>query len=303
VGGDAGGVLVLPDLMSVGSPFGRRHPPSYRRGSRASGGQLARGKPSVHRIRRESPGTEELDPGRIVDCDLTLQISRGSCGPISWDLSFDVARATLSAPPAPWRQLGTFDLSLTSWPRAKATSDVTINGRTHALLDRPSMLCHYWGRQLPKRWLWLSAKDFDRPELAVEASILRSQAWGGVSPCQLSATPGSRTARLRIWSPPRLAALSGSRPRPAGGVNLSVAGLRGRWHLQARAPGESFVDLGEGIAQSRRADCLLLIPSGEALAQGVATLEVRDEEWLTSGLPRMDPAHVFAANGSHINTG
>jgi len=66
---------------------------------------------------------------------------------------------------------------------------------------------------------------------------------------------------------------------------------------------ESFVDLGEGIAQSLHADCLLLAPSGEALAQGVATLEVRDEEWLASGPPTMEPAQVFAANGSQISAG
>jgi hypothetical protein len=77
------------------------------------------GKPSVHRVRRESPGTKALDPGRGVDCDLTLQASRGSCGPISWNLNFDVASTMVSAPPAPWRQLDTFDLSLTSWTLGK----------------------------------------------------------------------------------------------------------------------------------------------------------------------------------------
>jgi hypothetical protein len=95
------------------------------------------GKPSVHRIRREYPTTEELDPVRVVDCDLTLQSSRGSCGPIGWNLEFDVPPAMVSVPPAPWRQLGAFDLSLTSWPRARATGGVTIDGRTVALLDRP----------------------------------------------------------------------------------------------------------------------------------------------------------------------
>ena len=55
--------------------------------------------------------------------------------------------------------------------------------------------------------------------------------------------------------------------------------------------------------ESLRADCLLILPSGQALAQGAATLEIRDEEWLTTGPPKMDPAHVFAANGPHINTG
>jgi len=57
-----------------------------------------------------------------------------------------------------------------------------------------------------------------------------------------------------------------------------------------------------GIARSLRADCLLLLPSGAALAQGVATLEVRDQEFLPSGLPTPDPVQAFAAIGSHINT-
>ena len=168
------------------------------------------GKPSVRRIRRESPETEELDPGRVVDCDLTLPTSRRSCGPISWDLKFDVARATVSAPPAPWRQLSTFDLSLTSWPRAKATGDVTINGRTDALLDRPSMLCHYWagsclGAGYGCRRMTSTGRNLRwRPASSVPRH------GGGASPFQLSATPGWRTARLRIWSPPRLAALSGT---------------------------------------------------------------------------------------------
>jgi hypothetical protein len=34
----------------------------------------------------------------------------------------------------------------------------------------------------------------------------------------------------------------------------------------------------------------------------VATLEVRDQEFLPSGLPTPDPVQAFAAIGSHINT-
>jgi hypothetical protein len=65
-----------------------------------------------------------------------------------------------------------------------------------------------------------------------------------------------------------------------------VAGMPGQWHPRALAPAESSIDLGEGIAQSLRADCLLLAPSRQALAQGVATLEVRDQAWLSSGPDR-----------------
>jgi hypothetical protein len=151
------------------------------------------------------------------------------------------------------------------------------------------MLCHYWGRQLPDRWLWLSANDFDRPELAVEASVLRCHAWGRQVPFPTLgyAWLVDRSATHIVASP--INGLVRYAPRPTGGVNISVAGLRGQWHLQAWAPAESFVDLGEGIAQSLRADCLLLAPSRQALAQGVATLEVRDQAWLTSGLPTQTP--------------
>ena len=31
---------------------------------------------------------------------------------------------------------------------------------------------------LPRRWLWLSANDFDQSNLAVEVGVLRSKAWG-----------------------------------------------------------------------------------------------------------------------------
>jgi hypothetical protein len=150
-------------------------------------------------------------------------------------------------------------------------------------------VCHYWGRQL-RRWLWLSANDFDRPELAVEASVLRSQVWGRQIPLPILGYVWleDRSATHTVASP--INGLVGYGPRPAGGVNISVAGLRGRWHLQAWAAGESFINLGEGIARSLRADCLLLLPSGAALAQGVATLEVIDQEFLTSGLPTRTPS-------------
>jgi hypothetical protein len=150
--------------------------------------------------------------------------------------------------------------------------------------------------------LWLSANDFDRPEFAVEASVLRSQVWGRQIPLPILGYVWleDRAATHTVASP--INGLVGYGPRPAGGVNISVAGLRGRWHLQAWAAGESFINLGEGIARSLRADCLLLLPSGAALAQGVATLEVRDQEFLPSGLPTPDPVQAFAAIGSHINT-
>ena len=40
------------------------------------------------------------------------------------------------------------------------------------------MTCHYWGRQLPREWVWLSANDFERTGTAVEVALMRSALWG-----------------------------------------------------------------------------------------------------------------------------
>jgi hypothetical protein len=56
----------------------------------------------------------EYDPAQAVGAELTLRSSRGSCGPISWDLDFAITPTRLCAPPTPWRRLETFDLALTS---------------------------------------------------------------------------------------------------------------------------------------------------------------------------------------------
>ena len=247
----------------------------------------------VYRVVREYRAGPVSDPAQVVGGELTLRSSRGSCGPISWDLDFTVSPARLSAPPSPWRQLETFDLALTSWPVAAATGRVTLDARTEELVGRPAMLCHYWGRELPRRWLWLSASDFDRPNVAVEVGVLRSKAWGRRVPLPalgyawLHDGSGTRSVASPIDGLIRFA------PRPGGGVSVSITGLAGRWQLQAWAADQSFVHLGDGIAQSLSADLLLVNASRHAAAHGTAVLEVRDEAWATSGPPTVDPCRLF----------
>jgi hypothetical protein len=229
----------------------------------------------------------------VVGCELTLRSSRGSCGPIAWNLRFAIDNAQLSAPPTPWRQWGTFDLALTSWPLAAATGSVSLDGRTEHVVGRPAMLCHYWGRELPRRWLWLSANDFDQSNVALEVGVLRSKAWGRRIPLPalgyawLHDSAGTRMVASPIDGLVRYA------PRPQGGVNLSITGLAGRWQVQAWAANHSFVHLGEGIAQSLSADLLLVNGFRRALAHGTAILEVRDEAWAATGPPTIDPSRSF----------
>jgi hypothetical protein len=79
----------------------------------------------------------------------------------------------------PWRPVGAaleYWFFWTSWPagallvdrivrRGAVADEVRVS---YACGDTAGMTCHYWGRRLPDRWLWLSANDFDRPGIAIE---------------------------------------------------------------------------------------------------------------------------------------
>jgi hypothetical protein len=91
---------------------------------------------------------------------------------------------------------------------------VTFDGRTEDLVGRPAMLCHYWGRELPRRWLWLSANNFDQSNMAVELGVLRSKAWGRHVPLPaLSYTWLHDRTGTRMVASPSMAS-SGTPPGP-----------------------------------------------------------------------------------------
>ena len=68
-----------------------------------------------------------------------------------------------SVPPGPLRWSGALDLSLVSRPACAITGRIGIAGDEYRLTKQPAMTCHYWGRNLPSQWVWLSGNDFDRP--------------------------------------------------------------------------------------------------------------------------------------------
>jgi hypothetical protein len=234
--------------------------------------------------RREAP-RDQVPSGSDGDCLLDEQRSRGAAGAVAWDLDFTRSTSRLAAPPPPLHRIRPFDLSLVSWPELTCIGAITVNGAAVALDGAPGMACHYWGRRLPDRWIWLSAHEFDRPGVAIEASLLTSRLWGVPVPL-----PPLGYAWLREPGRERYVAspLTGlvRRTRGAERLQVTVTAPRSSWTLTARADARSFLDLGDGIVQSLRADCLIRTPSGAtAIARGTAVLELRNKRWSATGVP------------------
>jgi hypothetical protein len=66
-------------------------------------------------------------------------------------------------PPGPLRWSEALDLSLASRPACAITGRIGVDGVEYRPTEQPAMTCHYWGRNLPPQWVWLSGNDFDRP--------------------------------------------------------------------------------------------------------------------------------------------
>ena len=79
------------------------------------------------------------------------------------------------------------------------------------------MTCHYWGRNLPSQWVWLSGNDFDRPGTGVEIGLIRSRLWGARVPLPRAGytwltTDGVRSPTGRPWSSAAPASMAATRP-------------------------------------------------------------------------------------------
>jgi hypothetical protein len=138
------------------------------------------------------------------------------------------------------------------------------------------MTCHYWGRQLPREWVWLSANDFERTGTAVEIAVMRSALWGVNVPLPAAGYAWLRNDERESLVASPLTGLVTRQDRSGTAVELAVRALRNGFRLRAEAPRDSFVDLGDGITQSLSASCDIHPPGGRPTTRSVsATLEFR----------------------------
>jgi hypothetical protein len=213
----------------------------------------------------------------VAGCSFGPDGSQGKVGAASWDLSFGGPVDGFAVPPEPMLSLGAMDLSLASWPRRRAAGVMDVGAGDERLDDVPATACHYWGRALAPRWLWLSAVDTDATGTAVEVTVLTSRVFGLPLPTPfLGYAWLYRDGRDRLVSSP----IDGLVRRVAGagggpGVLLAARGLAGSWTVRAAAPQSSFVDLGEGIHQSLAATVEVCADGRTTVERASAALELR----------------------------
>ena len=101
----------------------------------------------------------------------------GAVGEIEWDLRIDPGGAWIAPDIVPARALGVTDLAPVSQPTATFSGLIPPGPKVFHIQQAHGLVSHYWGRRLPSEWWWISASQFDRPDVAVECSVLRSGLW------------------------------------------------------------------------------------------------------------------------------
>ena len=231
---------------------------------------------SIHSPQQRAVLFDKL-PSPMVDEHnfLTLKRTVGHLDDIAWVLDIECANERLEPDIFPAKLLRMQDVNLVSAPLALFTGSVRHGELKVELQHAPGMIAHYWGRQLPREWWWVSANQFDREDIAVECTVLRSGLWG--IPVQLPlAYLYLRQANTRkfIISPPALAQAKGTPDK----FEIQFRTLAAK-PITLRAQGREYGALGDGIVNTLVGD--LEIWEGSKLiarAEGTAGLERRIPE-------------------------
>jgi hypothetical protein len=203
---------------------------------------------------------------------LTTERTVGQLGEVAWELDIAVGTERIKPDIFPINFLRMTDLSLISAPLAEFTGWVRHGGHQMDLQRARGMISHYWGRQLPSEWWWVSANQFDREDAVVECTVFRSGLWG--IPVRLPlAYLYLKEAEARTWviSPPAIACVTGSPEKFA--IHIRRIGAE---TITLNAVGRDYGDLGDGIINTLVGD-LEILRDGRvvARAQGTAGLERR----------------------------
>lgn len=220
------------------------------------------------------PMDEAHAGAKVGACWLSAGGSRGTVGPVSWNLTFHAVGLVLVPFGRPLEPLRVFDLFLRSAPDVGFTGHISIAGHSIPVEQARGMVSSYYGRALAEQWYWVSCNTFDRADVALECLVARSAVYGW---------PWFRLRsgyfHLRVGSQRQtiLAPLNGS---------ISLAGKRDAFTISARGWGSrttytvrclveptEYHDLGSRIWTTLVGSCVL---EGVASASRTAGLEERE---------------------------
>lgn len=203
---------------------------------------------------------------------LSMERTVGQLGDISWDLHIDPGGARIAPDLFPLGLLRVADLSLVSAPLGTFTGTISIRGRDYSLEGARGLVSHYWGRRLASSWWWVSANQFDDPDVAVECSLLRTRLWGTPAEAQLAYLYLRRKTNGRLYlALPGMCRVSGSPEHFE--INFQRFGQP---PIILTGTGRDYGDLRNGIINTLVGD--LEVREGDqliAVATGTAGLERR----------------------------
>ena len=191
-------------------------------------------------------------------------------GDVRWHLSLQASPDRIRPQIFPAEQLWLFDMSLESAPTVTFNGWIEHRGERYPVVDALGMLSHYWGRDLPEDWWWISANQFDNADISIECTVLHSRVWGTSIHVPLAYLYYRNGSQSRLFiSPPAGITVEGS----PDAFEVRAGSFRGT-QITLKATGRDYASLREGIINTLTGD-LEVWEGGRLVAQarGTAALE------------------------------
>ena len=204
--------------------------------------------------------------------ELAMRETSWPRGNVRWHLTLNASPDRIRPRLFPLEQLRVFDMSLVSAPSVNFNGWIEHRGERFPVVDALGMVSHYWGRQLPSAWWWVSANQFEDADISLECTLARSHIWGTPLVSHLGYLYYRHGSRRRLlFSPPGKLRATGS-PESFSIRAASFAGPE----IVLKARGRDYDSLGDGILNTLVGD-LELWKAGVMVAQakGTAALERR----------------------------
>lgn len=197
---------------------------------------------------------------------LTQQQTKGQLGDIRWQLTIQPETHWIHPQLFPATQLQLPDMRLSSLPQARFNGWIEHGKSRFEIKESAGMVAHYWGRQLPPQWWWISVNQFDQPNFTLEAMVVRSHIWGIPIQIPLAYLFLRQGNQQTFWiAPPTFTKTTGN----PNSFAIQFQRL-GSPPIRFTAQGTDYGDLGDSIINTLCGN-LTLYQGEKLLAQAIGT--------------------------------